>query len=109
MIYFQLRLEYTSHSGHAGVTGSGLRRGSRGGVDILCGHLRCDFDDAGFVDDPCRAVAFLYDADDPRLVTLAVLGRFDLGTKTGRLLTWKTDQQTPYRRLQEKRAKETCF
>lgn len=101
---FQVRLDYASRSGRSGVTGSGLRRGSWGGVDILCGHLRCDFDDAGFVDDACRTVAFLYDADDPRLVTLAVFGRFDLGAKTGRLLTWKTDQQTSYRKIQEKRA-----
>lgn len=104
---FQVRLECASHSGRSGVTGSGLRRGSWGGVDILCGHLRCDFDDAGFVNDSCRAVAFLYDADDPRLVTLAVLGGFDLGTKTGCLLTGKTDQQTSYRKVEEKRVKET--
>lgn len=101
LIYFQVRLEYASCLGH-----SGLRCGSWGGVDILRGYLRCDFDDAGFVDDACRAVAFLYDADDPRLVTLAVLGRFDLGTKTGCLLTWKTDQQTSYRKIKkEKKAR----
>lgn len=79
-----------------GLTDSELRRGSWGGVDVLRGHLGCDFDDAGFVDDPCRAVAFLHDAYDPRLMTLAVFGRFDLGAKTGGLLTRKTDQQTSY-------------
>lgn len=102
LIYFQVRLEYASCYGR-----SGLRCGSWGGVDILRGYLRCDFDDAGFVDDACRAVAFLYDADDPCLVTLAVLGRFDLGTKTGCLLTWKTDQQTSYRGKKKNRGKKS--
>lgn len=91
-----MRPEYASCLGR-----SDLRCGSWGGVDILCGHLRCDFDDAGFVDDARRAVAFLYNADDPRLVTFAVLRRFDLGTKTGSLLAWKTDQQTSYRKIRE--------
>lgn len=71
--------------------------GSWGGVDVLRGHLGCDLDDAGFVDDAGCAVAFLYDADDPGLVALAIFRRFDLGAEAGSLLTWKTDQQASCR------------
>lgn len=77
----------------SGVVGSALGCSSWGGVDVLRGHLGRDLDDAGFVDDPSCAVAFLYDADDPGLVALAVFRRFDLGAEASSLFTWKTDQQ----------------
>lgn len=79
----------------SGVGGSALGCSSWGGADVLRGHLRCNLDDAGFVDDASRAVAFLYDADDPGLVALAVFRGFDLGAEASRLLAWKTDQKTP--------------
>lgn len=87
----------------SGVVGSALGCSSWGGVDVLRGHLGCNLDDAGFVDDASCAVAFLYDADDPGLVALAVFGRFDLGAETGSLLTWKTDQQATCRKKQQKK------
>lgn len=78
----------------SGVVGSALGCSSWGGVDVLRGHLGCDLDDARLVDNAGCAVAFLYDADDPGLVALAVFWRFDLGAEASGLLTWKTDQQT---------------
>ncbi len=49
------------------------------------------FDYAGLVDDPRRPVAFLHDANDPRLVALLLL---DVLAVRGGLLTRKTDEQS---------------
>lgn len=71
----------------------GLRSCTRGRVDILRGRLWCHLYDPRFVDDASRAVSFLYDPDDPRLMALAVFRGLDLGTESGRLLPGQTDEQ----------------
>ena len=53
--------------------------------------LRRNFDDPRFVDDACRAVALLHDADDPRLVTLLF---FDVLAEGSGLLSRKGNQQS---------------
>lgn len=75
---------------------SGFRAGARvvilgGGGGPPGGH----FDDTRLVDDAGRLVAFLHDADDPRLVPLSVFGGFDLCAEAGSLLPGQTDQQSP--------------
>lgn len=74
--------------------GEGLGGGTGGWVDVLGGGLRRHLDDPGLVDDAGAAVALLHDADDPRLVTLAVLRGLDLCTEPSGLLPGETDQQT---------------
>lgn len=49
--------------------------------------------DPWFVNDASSAVSFLYNPNDPRLVTLAVFWGFDFGTEAGSLLSRKTDKQ----------------
>ena len=71
----------------------GLRSCTRGRVDILRGRLWCHLYDPRFVDDASRAVSFLYNPDDPRLVALAVFRGLDLGTEAGCLLPRQTDEQ----------------
>lgn len=83
--------------------GLALGCSSWGGVDVLRGHLGCNFNDAGFIDDASCAVAFLYNADDPGLVAFTIFWRFDLGAETSSLLTWKADQQASCRGQKKKK------
>lgn len=71
----------------------GLRSCTRSWVDILRGRLWRHLYDPRFVNDASRAVSFLYNPDDPRLVALAVFWGFDLGTEAGGLLPGQTDKQ----------------
>lgn len=64
-----------------------LRGGPRGGVHVLSGHLRCDFNDPGLVYDSGRAVALFHDPNNPCLVAFPVLGRLDLCAEPGSLLS----------------------
>lgn len=79
-------------------SGRGALGGHAGGrVDILRRCLRRHLDDPRLVDDAGRAVAFLHDADDPRLVAFAIFWGLDLSAEAGGLLPRETDEQASCR------------
>ena len=80
----------------------GLRGGTRSWVDILGWWLMGHLYDSWFVNDASSAVSFLHNANNPCLVALAVFRWLDLGTETGCLLPWQTDQQTPFRQTDKR-------
>lgn len=60
-------------------------------MDVASLFLGGDFDDARFVDDASRAVSFLDNSDDPRLVALLLLDVFAVGRG---LFAWQADQES---------------
>lgn len=77
---------------------SGLGGGTRCGVHVLRGYLRCDFNNPRFVDDPGCAVALLHNPNNPCLVAFTIFGGLYLCTEASCLLPWQTDQQASWQR-----------